>query len=77
MRLPPRTLPRLLCAALLLSAAVPVIAAAFPPDLFGHRQAKQTDTGLFSQWMNVLERHLLLDRSEGDCTETTFNTYIH
>ena len=48
-------------------AAAAQAGAAFPTDLFGYQQARQPDTGLFGQWIQVLERHLLLDVPEGDC----------
>lgn len=48
-------------------------AAAFPADLFGYQQAAQTGIDRFPQWIQVLERHLLEDRPDGDCTETRFN----
>jgi predicted transglutaminase-like cysteine proteinase len=46
---------------------------AFPRDLFGYQQSRQPDTGLFGQWVHVLERHLLLDVPEGDCDESRLN----
>jgi len=60
---------------LLASLALQPVAAraAFPTDLFGYQQARQTDTRLFGQWVQVLERHLLLDVAEGDCSEVEFN----
>ncbi len=48
-------------------------AAVFPPDLFGYKETAQSDMQLFSQWVQVLERHLLEDRPTGDCTESRFN----
>jgi predicted transglutaminase-like cysteine proteinase len=47
--------------------------AAFPPDLFGYVQSEQQDTDLFSQWIQVLERHLLLDLGDGDCNPGAIN----
>jgi predicted transglutaminase-like cysteine proteinase len=64
-------LPALL--ACLVLTGVTAARAAFPPDLFGYQQARQSDTGLFGQWIQVLERHLLLDVPEGDCGSTRFN----
>ena len=54
-------------------AAAAQAGAAFPADLFGYQQARQPDTGLFGQWIQVLERHLLLDVPEGDCSASRFN----
>lgn len=48
-------------------------AAAFPPDLFGYRQSQQADISVFSQWVQVLERHLVEDVPEGNCQARTFN----
>lgn len=62
-------------AALLLAGlwlALPA-AGAFPSDLFGYQQSRQPDTGLFGQWIQVLERHLLLDVPEGDCAASRYN----
>jgi predicted transglutaminase-like cysteine proteinase len=63
----------LLRASLWLALAAPLPAVAFPADLFGYQQARQPDTGLFGQWIQVLERHLLLDVPEGNCSATRFN----
>jgi len=54
-------------------AATPPASASFPDHLFGYQQARQTDSGLFGQWLQVLERHLLLDVPEGDCSATRLN----
>lgn len=48
-------------------------AFAFPPNLFGYRQSQQADIKVFSQWVQVLERHILEDVSEDDCQARTFN----
>ncbi len=48
-------------------------AHAFPPDLFGYRQSHQPDIKVFSQWVQVLERHILEDATEGNCQARTFN----
>jgi predicted transglutaminase-like cysteine proteinase len=48
-------------------------AFAFPSDLFGASQSQQSDIRVFSQWIQVLERHLLEDVVDGDCRETKFN----
>lgn len=62
----------LLAAASLGLCAAPAHAA-FGTDLFGYRQSLQSDMGLFSQWLQVLQRHILLDTPDGDCTGTQFN----
>lgn len=51
----------------------PAACAAFPPDLFNYRETPQSDIRVFGQWVQVLERHLLEDRPQGDCRETRFN----
>jgi predicted transglutaminase-like cysteine proteinase len=48
-------------------------ATTFPARLFGYGQTEQPDTEVFGQWIQVLERHLLLDTVEGDCAEPTLN----
>jgi predicted transglutaminase-like cysteine proteinase len=48
-------------------------AFAFPAKLFGYSQHSQTDKQVFSQWIQVLERHIRIDIAEGECTATTFN----
>lgn len=48
-------------------------ALAFSTTLFGFSEAEQGDTEIFGQWIEVLERHLLLDTPRGECTETRFN----
>jgi len=52
---------------------LPSQAAAFPDDLFGSRQLPQSDNRDFSQWLDVLERHIRLDVPAGDCKERRFN----
>ena len=69
----PQFLWRLLLAAAYLALAARPVGAAFPTDLFGYQQSQQPQSGLFSQWIQVLERHLLLDVPEGDCTQSDFN----
>ncbi len=64
--------PLLMAGACLALAARPA-GAAFPADLFGYHQSQQPESGLFSHWIQVLERHLLLDTPEGDCTQSAFN----
>jgi len=58
-----------------LLALVPQLAGAhtFPPDLFGFNQTLQADIRFFSQWVQVLERHLLYDQPDGDCQERVLN----
>lgn len=46
---------------------------AFPRELFGYQQSRQPDTGIFGQWVQVLQRHTLLDVPEGDCSESHLN----
>lgn len=48
-------------------------AMTFPPGLFGYQAVEQPDTGTFSQWIQVLERHLRIDIPEGDCHESVLN----
>ncbi|TCK17624.1 transglutaminase-like cysteine proteinase BTLCP [Thiogranum longum] len=42
--------------------------AAFPTNLFGYQQTLQSDTAIFGQWVQALERHILIDVPEGDCS---------
>jgi predicted transglutaminase-like cysteine proteinase len=68
--------PRLLAPLVVLAGLALTLAptaAGFPSNLFGYQQSKQPDTRLFGQWIEVLERHLLLDVPEGDCTHKEFN----
>jgi len=59
---------------LLLAGLIPPqITLAFPSELFGYQQSQQTDTRVFSQWVQALERHLLEDQPEGDCSDIDFN----
>ncbi|VAW79287.1 hypothetical protein MNBD_GAMMA15-1222 [hydrothermal vent metagenome] len=48
--------------------------AAFPADLFGYRQSLQSDTSIFGKWTQALERHILIDIPEGDCTSKKLNS---
>lgn len=68
-------LPRsgLILAALLMSSAAQASPAAFPSNLFGYKQSIQADTTVFGQWIQVLERHILIDVPEGDCTSKALN----
>lgn len=68
----PFALPALILAAAW-TAFLPSAAAAFSADLFGYRQSLQSDMGLFGQWLQVLQRHIMLDTPDGACTETQFN----
>lgn len=45
----------------------------FPNNLFGYSQSLQSDTAIFGQWVQALERHILIDIPEGDCDSTTLN----
>ena len=54
-----------------LTSAPPTLA--FPAELFGYRQNQQTDSRIFGHWVEALERHLLEDRPQGDCSERDFN----
>lgn len=48
-------------------------ATPFPAGLFGYNQSEQPDQKTFTQWIQVLERHLRIDIPEGDCTQTVLN----
>jgi predicted transglutaminase-like cysteine proteinase len=63
------TLPALAVSLLL----APAVARSFPSDLFGFRQAAQTDLETFPQWLSVLERQLRDDLRDGDCEERRIN----
>ncbi len=52
---------------------LPVRVFAFPADLFGFSQTPQATIRVFSQWIQVLERHLREDVPEGDCQEIKIN----
>ena len=60
----------LACPLFLLPASV----AAFPAGLFGYQQAEQSDTQVFRQWIQALERHLRIDLPEGDCSGNRLNS---
>lgn len=47
--------------------------AAFPSDLFGYKQSLQSDTAIFGQWVQALERHILIDLPEDDCNSKKLN----
>jgi predicted transglutaminase-like cysteine proteinase len=49
------------------------VGADFPADLFGYREIQQREMQLFGQWLSALERHILEDTAEVDCTEHRFN----
>lgn len=48
-------------------------ADAFPPDLFGYRQAPRADISVFPQWVQALERHLADNLRDGDCGAARLN----
>ncbi len=48
-------------------------ASSFPPNLFGYKESRQADIGIFSQWISVLERRLLENAPEGNCKARRFN----
>ncbi|WKZ12372.1 MAG: transglutaminase-like cysteine peptidase [Gammaproteobacteria bacterium] len=58
---------------LLLLAFCPMVAAAFPANLFGYRQAAQENLADFPQWLNALERQLRDNLRDGDCDERRLN----
>ncbi len=62
-------------AAAWLSGLVMLIAATTLPaaGLFGYRETAQPGMEIFGQWTAALERHLLQDVPEADCTSTRFN----
>lgn len=47
--------------------------AAADPLLFGYRESPQQGMGFVSQWLRVLDRHVIEDVPEGDCTGGFFN----
>jgi len=62
-----------LAALVLLCSAAHASSTTFPDNLFGYRQTLQSDTAIFGQWVQALERHILIDIPEGDCTSATLN----
>jgi len=68
-----RLLYRAIYGCLLATSSSYVVAAEFPPDLFGYRQAPRADVEVFPQWMQALERHLADDLRDGDCDDTRLN----
>jgi predicted transglutaminase-like cysteine proteinase len=48
-------------------------AAAFSARLFGYGETKHSDTQTFSQWIQLLERHILMDTEEGNCAHSALN----
>lgn len=60
-------------ALVLLYSAAHAAPAVFPSDLFGYRQTLQSDTAIFGQWIQAIERHILIDVPEGDCTSAALN----
>jgi len=63
-----------LCCCFLATVPAVATAEAFPPDLFGYRQAPRTDISVFPQWVEALERHLADDLRDGGCEATRLNT---
>jgi len=63
----------LLLALICLGISLPTNALAFASGLFGYQQSPQQDTRVFSQWIQVLERHLQLNLPEGNCSESRIN----
>lgn len=43
------------------------------PALFGYNESHHKDISSFTQWIAVLERHLLTDTPAASCEETRFN----
>ncbi|HHJ13548.1 MAG TPA: hypothetical protein ENJ79_04110 [Gammaproteobacteria bacterium] len=60
---------------LFLLFAVQAVAAPtpFPGDLFGYREIPQDNMKTFGQWVQVLERHILIDLPETNCTGATLD----
>ncbi len=48
-------------------------AKAFDQPLFGYAEQRQQNMSLFTQWLSVLERHILEDLPEADCDADTLN----
>jgi len=42
-------------------------------QLFGYRQVPQDNLDFLPQWLSVLERHLIEDVPEGECSDSFFN----
>jgi predicted transglutaminase-like cysteine proteinase len=57
---------------LLFQPAIAIGANGFA-DLFGYTAEPQHNMDYLPQWLAALERHLILDVPEGNCSETLFN----
>ncbi len=57
-----------------LSVLFLAVSSAAASPLFGYREVPQSGMAFVSQWLRVMERHLLEDVPEGDCTEGFFTT---
>lgn len=64
---------RALLAATLLCGRAAAAPAPFPDNLFGYQQSLQSGTAIFGQWVQALERHVLMDVPEGDCEAPRLN----
>ena len=58
---------------LVVLSLLPVRAFAFPDELFGSNQTRQPNIRIFTQWIKVLERHVLEDTPDGSCQENSIN----
>ncbi len=67
----PTSCPRWIVWILLLAWQLPV--QAFEQPLFGYQESRQTNMRMFTQWLSVLERHILQDLPEADCSESRMN----
>lgn len=54
---------------------LPMIAhgASWPQRLFDYQEIVQPNMNYVGQWLTVLERHIIEDVPDGDCTESFFN----
>ena len=66
--------PRKVVASCLIATCLASPSWAGPGELFGYRQTPQSDIATFPQWVSALERHLLDDLVEGDCTSRALNS---
>jgi predicted transglutaminase-like cysteine proteinase len=53
--------------ALVMLAALPAVAAAFPAGLFGYRETPERDVATFPQWVQALARELADDHRDRAC----------
>lgn len=62
----------LLCCIIFL---VPALAISAPPfaNIFGYSAEQQHNMNYLPQWLSVLERHIVEDVPEGDCSDSLFN----